>query len=247
MLNELIYIASIIILTAGLLTILFLLSNSYLNKVLKEADELTSNFKIENFQVKKPSIYYSIIKRFFDIGLSIIFIVVLSPVFCIIAIAIKVDSPGPAFFMQQRVGMNRRKFYAYKFRTMYVYEEIRQQNLFRSISDPRITRIGRFLRRSALDELPKLLNVLTGSMSIVGTSIATEFEYESISDDLKNAIVVYKPGLTSLWSVSQSRQSFSYENRILFDLYYLSNISIRLDFMITVRTIIMALGTTAAY
>ena len=246
MLNELIYIASIIILVIGIIAILSLLSKSYLIKVLQEADKLANNFELDKFQIKQPSFIYSFIKRAIDIVLSLFLIVFLFPLFWVVAIAIKIDSPGPIIFSQKRIGKNGRKFFAHKFRTMYVYEEISQNNIFKSLSDPRITRIGRFLRMSALDELPTLFNVLNGTMSLVGTSIATEFEYESISDDLKHAMFVYKPGLSSLWSVSQSRRSFSYENRILFDLYYLNNISIKLDFIIFIRTIVIALGYTAA-
>ena len=247
MLNLFISISSIIILVAGFVTIFALLSRSYLQQVLRDADELTNNFKIDNFEMRTPSRLYTCTKRLIDIVLSTISLLLFWPLFFIIAIMIKLDSPGPIFFRQERVGLYGKIFHAYKFRTMYLYEVLSQDNIFKSISDPRITRVGKFLRLTALDELPKLLNVLTGAMSIVGTSIATEFRYESISSDLSNAMFFSKPGLTSLWSVSQSRKAFTYEKRLFFDLYYLNNISFKLDFIILIRTVIMTLGTTAGY
>jgi len=176
-----------------------------------------------------------IVKRMIDIVFSLIVCVFFLPVFLAIAILIKQDSPGPVIFRQTRVGKNGKEFTIYKFRTMYV-EAPKYSFCPKNSDDPRITPVGRFLRKTSLDELPQFMNVLKGEMSLVGPRPEMPFivaQYNSLHRERLSV----KPGLTGLWQISADRQAEIHEN-IDYDLYYMENFSILLDVAIIVRTVI---------
>ncbi len=184
-------------------------------------------------------------KRVFDLLFSILFLVVLAPFLLIIAIAVKMDSPGPAFYRSERIGKKGRVFHCIKFRTMVqdaderraamMHMNERDGVLFKISNDPRITRLGRFLRKYSLDELPQFINVLKGEMSIVGPRppIASEVKEYKLSH-LRRLDVM--PGITGLWQV-QGRQDPSFASYVSLDVTYIDSWSIWLDFKIIMRTV----------
>jgi len=177
-------------------------------------------------------------KRVFDAVLAFVSLLLLWPLFVILAVLIRLDSAGPAFFTQTRVGRNGRDFRIFKFRTLY-RETPAYMTSPNSPLDPRITRIGRFLRRSSLDELPQLLNVLRGEMSMVGPRPEMPFIVAGYSALEKERLRV-RPGITGLWQISADRARPIHEN-ILYDLYYIKHRSFLLDLAILVRTALFAL------
>ena len=183
-------------------------------------------------------------KRCFDVVVASLLLIVLSPIMLAIAVAIRLVDGGPVFFVQNRIGRNGTVFGVLKFRTMCVdaerrLAELRQTNersgpLFKMVSDPRVTRIGRFLRESSLDELPQLINVLRGEMSLVGPRPALPAEVALFSDDLRSREKVL-PGITGLWQVeARDNPSFTAYQRL--DLFYVENWSLGLDVVILART-----------
>lgn len=195
------------------------------------------------------------LKRFVDILGAVIGLVVLSPLFLALAIAIKLDSPGPVIFKQTRVGRNRKEFTCYKFRSMYVdaearLEALRERNeasgpLFKIKDDPRRTRVGQFLRRTSLDELPQLWNVLRGEMSLIGPRPAIPSEVEAYEPWHLRRLEV-APGITGLWQVS-GRSDLTFDEMVLLDVYYIENWSPLLDLTILLRTIPTVLSGKGAY
>jgi len=186
---------------------------------------------------------YEIVKRGVDIVAALLAMPVVLPVLALCAVAIKLDSPGPAFFTQQRTGKGGRRFRMFKMRTMFANaEELKQKYMhlneldppdFKISDDPRITRVGKFLRKTSLDELPQILNVLLGDMSLVGprpTSFAS-----STYDLWHTARLESKPGLTGLWQVS-GRNELGFNDRVRLDVAYRRNRSWWLDTQIVVRT-----------
>jgi exopolysaccharide biosynthesis polyprenyl glycosylphosphotransferase len=184
-------------------------------------------------------------KRVFDVLFSALFLVVLSPLLLVIAIAVKLDSRGPAFYRSERIGKKGRVFHCIKFRTMVQDAEERRADvmhmnerdgvLFKISNDPRITRLGHFLRKYSLDELPQFINVLKGEMSIVGPRppIASEVKEYKLSH-LRRLDVT--PGITGLWQV-QGRQDPSFASYVSLDVTYIDNWSVWLDFKIIMRTV----------
>ena len=194
-------------------------------------------------------------KRAADIVFSAAVLVVLSPLLFLIALAVRVETPGRAIYAQQRVGSHGRLFSMYKFRTMYVGSDRRLQMLedqneaegplFKMRADPRITRVGRFLRRWSLDELPQFFNVLKGEMSVVGPRppLPSEVEHYSVKDLVR---LKGKPGITGLWQVS-GRSDLPFEKMVELDQYYLENWSLGLDVSVLLRTVGAVLGRRGAY
>src|SRR6266567_626732 len=195
-----------------------------------------------------------LLKRTLDIVFSSIVVILLAPVVAVIAIAIKIDSPGPVFYSSERIGKKGRVFRCTKFRTMVSdaekkRAEIMHMNerdgvLFKISNDPRITRVGRFLRKYSLDELPQFLNVLHGDMSVVGPRppIASEVREYKLNH-LRRLDVT--PGITGLWQV-QGRQDPSFDSYISLDVTYIENWSVWLDIKIIVRTIAVVFSGTGA-
>jgi exopolysaccharide biosynthesis polyprenyl glycosylphosphotransferase len=185
------------------------------------------------------------LRRIFDFLGSLVLIVLLSPLFLVITLLIRLDSPGPALYRQVRCGLNGRKFTLYKFRSMHEKAEERKVELarfnlmngpvFKMKNDPRITRMGRFLRKTSLDELPQVLNVLGGSMSFVGPRPLPAEEVERCKGWERRRLSM-KPGITGLWQVS-GRNHIDFQEWMRLDLEYIDNWSIWLDMKIVLRTI----------
>jgi exopolysaccharide biosynthesis polyprenyl glycosylphosphotransferase len=184
-------------------------------------------------------------KRFLDLVLAGAALLVTAPVVAVVAILIKLDSSGPVFYASKRVGLKGRKFNCYKFRTMIEDADRQKQKLrgsnerngpfFKLTNDPRVTRIGRWLRRSSLDELPQLINVLRGEMSLVGPRPHPVDDYELYSIEHLRRLDV-SPGLTGLWQVT-ARKDPSFETNMTLDLEYIENWSLGLDLKILLKTI----------
>jgi len=185
------------------------------------------------------------IKDVFDFSFSLFVVVVLAPVFVALALAIKIDSRGPVFFKQKRLGLRGRKFYVYKFRTMVVNaeelkEKLMEQNemdgpAFKMSHDPRITRVGRFLRKTSMDELPQFFNVLLGDMSVVGPRPPVIEEVRQYERWQLRRLSM-KPGITCIWQVS-GRNNIPFEEWMKMDLQYIDNWSLKLDFVLFLKTI----------
>ncbi len=180
------------------------------------------------------------IKAGLDYTVSLLTLLLLTPVLLVISLAVRFDSPGPIIHRRRVLGMGGKTFDAFKFRTMYVngdeildqYPEIKAQleSDHKLRDDPRVTRVGRLLRSTSLDELPQLVNVLFGQMSLVGPRMITAGETDEYGQMRHNLLTV-KPGITGLWQVS-GRSDLSYEERVRLDMYYIRNYSIWLDLQI---------------
>ena len=185
------------------------------------------------------------IKRVFDVIFSVLLILVLFPFFIIIAIAIRLDSKGPILFKQPRLGLNGKVFNIYKFRSMVVGAERMGTGLFNYSSDPRVTKVGGFLRNYSLDELPQLLNILKGDMSFVGPRPPVTYElgdYKNFDGLLKQRFIM-KPGVTGLTQIN-GRNELSWDEKIIFDNKYISDFSrygILLDIKILFITVFKVL------
>ncbi|WP_231920275.1 sugar transferase [Microlunatus soli] len=184
-------------------------------------------------------------KRIVDLGLTAIGLMVLAPLLILIAATVKISEPtGPVIFRQRRVGIDGTTFTMYKFRSMYADAESRLAQLtainegagplFKLVHDPRVTKVGRILRRYSLDELPQLLNVLFGTMSLVGPRPALQSEVDTYDAVVRRRLTVV-PGLTGLWQVS-GRSLLTWEESVRLDLRYVDSWSIRLDLIIMIRT-----------
>ncbi len=202
-----------------------------------------------------PAAAVSWVKRALDLAVLSVGLIALAPVLSFIALAIKLDSPGPVFYRQQRVGKDGRRFNILKFRSMsqdaeHRLETLRQLNeatgpLFKIRRDPRVTRVGGLLRRWSLDELPQLLNVLRGEMSLVGPRPPLPSEVAQYEDWQLGRLRAV-PGLTGLWQVS-GRSEVPFHDMVRLDLHYIRNWSIALDFEILLRTIPAVLSSRGAY
>jgi exopolysaccharide production protein ExoY len=195
-------------------------------------------------------------KRLIDLLLSAVAIVLLLPTFAIVAAVIKLTSKGPVFFSHPRIGFGGKPFRCYKFRTMVCDSEAVLASLLASSpsaalewsqsqklkNDPRVTGIGRLLRKSSLDELPQLFNVVLGQMSLVGPRPVTQTELKRFGRSASKYLAA-RPGLTGLWQVS-GRSSLNYSRRVALDRYYVSNWSPLLDLKIVLRTIPALLKTS---
>ena len=185
-------------------------------------------------------------KRVFDFGVSLVSLIAVTPILLVVAILIKLTSPGPVFFVQKRVGLNKRVFSMCKFRTMVPDAEQRIREIehlneasgavFKIKDDPRVTPIGRFLRRTSIDELPQLFNVLKGDMSMVGPRPLPLRDYERFNADAQRRRFSVRPGITCLWQV-KGRSSIPFEQWMELDLHYVDQWSIWMDVEILLKTI----------
>jgi exopolysaccharide biosynthesis polyprenyl glycosylphosphotransferase len=196
-----------------------------------------------------------VFKRAFDLVVGSLMALLALPLLAVIAIAIRLDTPGPILFKQVRVGKNGKEFVCYKFRSMVDNaDEMRSQladlnestgPLFKIRNDPRLTRVGRFIRRYSLDELPQLYNVLRGEMSLIGPRPNLPEEVAQYQEWMKKRLSV-SPGLTGLWQVS-GRSDLTFDEMVLLDIYYVENWSIGLDISILLRSAPAVLRATGAY
>lgn len=216
----------------------------------------TSQPSIDQQQV---SYLYLFIKRCIDIIGALIGLIISSPIFILVSIMYLFgESKGPVFFKQQRYGKNGELFYIYKFRSMVVNadEKLKQNKVLyqkyiknnyklEQNEDPRITKVGRFLRKTSLDELPQFINVLKGDMSLVGPRPIVEEELKEYKDK-GNDFLSVKPGMTGYWQVS-GRSNVGYPERVNLELYYVYNSSLILDLKIIIKTILLVLLRKGAY
>lgn len=198
---------------------------------------------------KNKRFLYKTSKRFFEIIFSLFIIIFSFPIFILFAFLIKLSSKGPIFYDQTRLGKNKKPFKCIKFRTMSEESDDILKNLLikdkelreefektqKLKNDPRITPIGKFLRKTSLDELPQFLNVLKGEMSVVGPRPIIEEEKVRYGKNL-NKVLSIKPGITGLWQVS-GRNNLSYQRRVFLDLIYVNDRNFYMDFNILIRTI----------
>jgi len=214
-------------------------------------DAITSVGKFGSYTVLTYSRFRSsykklLIKRAFDILGSLIGLALTGIITVFLAPAIKLDSPGPVFFSQVRVGKIGRRFKIYKFRSMYQDAEERLKDLqsqneveglmFKMENDPRITKVGRFIRKTSLNEFPQFLNILKGDMSLVGTRPPTEREFEQYDEHYRRRLSM-TPGLTGLWQVSGRSDIDNFDDVVKLDLQYIDNWSLSLDFKILLQTV----------
>ena len=195
---------------------------------------------------KASKINYMSVKRVFDLVSSTIGLIMLSPIFLILAIIVKLDSKGPVFFAHTRYGKNGKKFKMYKFRTIFENAQVMINDFtpeqmkewkenFKLQDDPRITKVGKFLRKTSLDELPQIVNIIKGDLSIIGPRPVIEEELEKYGEN-KEKFLSVTPGLTGYWQAN-GRSSTTYEQRMEMELYYIDHISPKLDFKIFFKTI----------
>lgn len=203
---------------------------------------------------KRKSFLYKGLKRFFDIVLSLIALICLLPVFLITAICIKLEDGGPVFFSQPRMGKDMKPFTFYKFRSMYVNADAKLKELlkeneqtghaFKIKNDPRITKVGKFIRKYSIDELPQLINILKGDMSIVGPRPILVWQMEECSPYEQQRLIV-QPGLTCYWQIS-GRANIKWEQWVELDLDYIRDMSLWTDFKMIVRTVPAIFSTEGA-
>lgn len=210
--------------------------------------------KIDSFG-KYPVITYTrfhssykrlLIKRLMDIVGGMVGLLITAVFFPFVALAIKLDSPGPVLFSQVRIGRNGRRFKIYKFRSMYLDAEERKKELeaqnevkglmFKMENDPRITKVGKFIRKTSIDELPQFYNVVKGDMSLVGTRPPTQDEFEKYNQYYRRRISM-TPGLTGMWQVSGRSEIEDFDDVVRYDLQYIDNWNLRLDIKILFKTV----------
>lgn len=207
----------------------------------------TSKAAASNTHSVKPKPIYDFVKRVFDIVWSLIGLIVLSPVFIILSILVKTTSEGPVFFAHKRVGKGGKTIKIYKFRSMVTNAEelIKQftpeqkaeyEKNFKLENDPRITKVGNFMRKTSLDELPQLINILKGDISIVGPRPVMDVETK-IYGNYRNMLLSVKPGLTGFWAAN-GRSHTTYTRRRAMEIYYVKNRSLWLDIKIICKTFI---------
>lgn len=198
------------------------------------------------------------VKRIFDFSVALLLLLFLTPLFVLIVIIMKISDPGPILFKQKRVGLNGKLFDIYKFRSMVVNAEeklkadkelyakyIRNNYKLEPEDDPRITKLGLFLRKTSLDELPQLINVLKGEMSLVGPRPVVKEELKQYKEKTRDFLSV-KPGITGYWQVS-GRSNVGYPERVDLELYYVYNQSFWFDLYILLKTIGVVLAKKGSY
>lgn len=193
--------------------------------------------------------FNALLKRVFDIVFSGIGIVVLSPLLLIIACAVKFTSKGPLIFKQERVGLRNEPFMMYKFRSMRVQDEKEEKKAWTVKDDPRVTKVGKFLRKTSLDELPQLFNIFKGEMSIVGPRPERPYFVEKFKEEIPRYMVKHqvRPGLTGWAQVNGYRGDTSIKKRIEYDLYYIENWTFGFDIKIMFMTIFKGFVNKNAY
>lgn len=209
--------------------------------------ETTSLITQSDVKTKISKKVYIKIKRVIDVILASVALILLSPLFAIIAIAIKIDSKGPVFFAHKRIGKNGKIIKLYKFRSMVINaeeliksftpEQMREyKENYKLTNDPRITKVGKFLRKTSLDELPQLINIINGDLSIIGPRpvVADELEKYGVN---KDKFLSVTPGLTGYWAAN-GRSNTTYEQRMEMELYYIDNLSLKMDIKVFFKTIL---------
>ena len=210
-----------------------------------------AGYSVISFALKTMDSRRLLIKRLVDIIGALVGLAMTAVITPFVALAIRLDSPGPVFFSQTRIGKNGRRFKIWKFRSMYTDAEARKKELsaqnevrglmFKMEDDPRITKVGRFLRKTSIDETPQFLNILVGDMSLVGTRPPTEDEFEQYNGYYRRRMSI-TPGLTGMWQVSGRSDIQDFEEIVKLDLEYIDNWSLGLDIKILFMTVFTVLG-----
>lgn len=224
-------------------------ANSYVSTV--------GTYPVITYHTITLNTYEQVIKRVMDICGGLFGILISSPIMLVTAIAIKLDSPGPIVFKQTRVGQNGRHFKIYKFRSMYIDAEERKKELmaqneieggvmFKMKDDPRITKVGKVIRKLSIDELPQFFNIVQGTMSLVGTRPPTLDEVEKYKRNQWRRISI-KPGLTGLWQVNGRSNITNFDDIVEMDVEYIDNWSLFLDIKILFKTVLVLLKHSDAY
>ncbi len=208
--------------------------------------EITADIPMATFQATVHDTKRLIIKRLMDIAGGLLGCIISLPIILVVAIPLLIESPGPLIFKQQRIGRNGRIFNIYKLRSMYVDAEQRKQELmknnkmnglmFKMDNDPRITKVGKFIRKTSIDELPQFWNVLKGDMSLVGTRPPTVDEFEQYQSHHKRRLSM-RPGITGMWQTSGRSDIQNFEDVVKLDLEYIDNWSLSLDVLLMFKTI----------
>jgi len=175
------------------------------------------------------------LKEIFDKVVALIALIILFPLFLVVAVLIKIDSKGPVFFMQERVGKNGKIFKTFKFRTMIAGADEKTKGIYIDKENPYVTRMGKFLRRSGVDELPQVTNVLKGDMSFVGPRPTLEYQIKKYNDFQKKRLLM-KPGITG-WALVNGRNMLTWPERIKLDVWYVEHWSFWLDIKILFKTV----------
>ena len=212
-------------------------------------DEIDGIPLINIRHVPLDNLFNALAKRVFDIIVSAIGLVLCLPLFLIIALAIKLESPGPVLFKQERVGLNRKVFNMYKFRSMKLQTEEQANTQWTVENDPRVTKVGRFIRKTSLDELPQLFNVLKGDMSLVGPRPERPYFVERFKEKIPKYMIKHqvRPGITGWAQVNGWRGDTSIRKRIEYDLYYIENWTFAFDIKILIMTIFKGFINKNAY
>jgi exopolysaccharide biosynthesis polyprenyl glycosylphosphotransferase len=222
--------------------------NIELPSVTKAATQVEEfmGYSVISYNMNRVSYKRLFIKRIIDIIGGTVGLILTGIITIFLAPAIKLDSPGPVFFSQVRVGKNGRRFKIYKFRSMYIDAEERKKELesenemnglmFKMENDPRVTKVGAFIRKTSLDEFPQFLNVLKGDMSLVGTRPPTEAEFEQYNEHYRRRLSM-TPGLTGLWQISGRSDIQDFDEVVKLDLQYIDNWSLTEDFKILIKTV----------
>ncbi len=198
---------------------------------------------------------YNFFKRAFDLVSGLIGAIILSPIILLVAIMVKLDSPGPIIFGHERIGKNNKRIKVYKFRSMYensqeIFDNFTEEQKkeyyinFKLDNDPRITKIGAFLRKTSLDELPQLINIIKGDMSVVGPRPIVEKEVQKYGSYFEKFVSV-TPGLTGYWQAN-GRSDTTYDERVKMDMYYIDNRSFGMDIKIIFKTFISVIKKEGA-
>lgn len=221
-------------------------------------NEMNGEQELNSTYIAKSKPVYHACKRVFDFVMALLALIVLSLVFLILAIVIKCQDGGPVFYRQMRIGKNGKKIGIYKFRSMKVgadkLEDVLTpeqlelyQKEFKLDDDPRVTRVGNFLRKTSLDELPQLINILGGSLSIVGPRPIIEEEIKVYSEEDQPKFLSVKPGLTGYWQAyARNNATYASGERQKMELYYVDNASFWLDLKIIFRTVIAVIRRDGA-
>lgn len=227
-----------------------------INVANENATQEVSNLSAKTYkEVLTKKTPYKVVKRITDVILSSIALVILSPIFLFIALAIKIESKGPVFFLHTRIGKEGKIIKIYKFRTMvenaeelikkFTPEQMKEyKENYKLTDDPRITKVGRFLRKTSLDELPQLINIIKGELSIIGPRPVIQEELEKYGPNAKKFLSI-TPGLTGYWAAN-GRSSTTYEERMKMELYYVDNMSFVLDLKVFFKTILSVLKREGA-
>lgn len=223
-------------------------------QMVRQESILYGKTEVEEVHVRKR-IAYHCIKRFYDIVMSLVALALLSPVFLIVALAIKLEDRGSVFYVQERMGLKGKVFRMYKFRSMCqdaekLHKELLSRNeldgpAFKMKEDPRVTRVGRFIRRTSIDELPQLVNIIKGEMSIVGPRPLPTYEAVQCNE-YQNQRLLVKPGLTCYWQCC-GRNDIPFDEWIEMDLKYIKEAGIRTDWKLIFRTVGAVLRNDGAY